>query len=103
MGIERFHAIKNQLKKDDLKKRKGKEDRRKKEKDETKKLKREVDLLSSRQLAMDRELEKLGRSSSLDRELKKKRKQRVESIDLVEEEEEDEIRIIVRRDESEEK
>merc|ERR1711860_355679 len=73
------------------------------EKEEARRLKREVDLLSSRQLAMDRELEKLGRSSSLDKELKRKRegkKRKVETLDLVEEDD-DEIRIIVRRDDSE--
>jgi len=89
--------------------REDKEDRKKrdradKDREEARRLKREVDMLSSRQLAMDRELEKLGRASSLDRELKRKRdlkKRKVEAIDLVEEEDDDEIRIIVRRDDSE--
>jgi len=76
--------------KDDLK-------RKKREVDETKRLKREVDRLNFRQLAMDKELEKLGRVHDKESQ---KRKLTVESVDLVEEDE-DEVRIIVRRDESE--
>jgi len=89
--IERYNLLKQSKKN-----HKEKETKKKKSKDKEKimarKLKREVDLLTTRQLAMDMELQKLT-----------SKRPSKSVVNLSSEGEEDEVRIIIRRDDSEEK
>jgi len=90
--IERYNLLTQSKKRH----KETKETKKKKSKDKEKimarKLKREVDLLTTRQLAMDQELQKLT-----------SKRPTKPVVNLSSEGEEDEVRIIIRRDDSEEK